>query len=125
MFLYALDELFYVLGKLVLHDVNGQWVVGYEILALALLCCMERCNGRPINPHKMRGFASTMMDVVDEAPLERLAWVVYDRMLLPGKLPVLIGQHPIDKTLRGVNMLIYKGKGDSEHCPHASSVLSM
>ena len=67
MLLYALDELFYVFQKLRLYDANGRRVVGYQILSLTLVCCMEQCSGKPIDPHMMKGATSTMMDVNDKA----------------------------------------------------------
>ena len=39
MMLYAMDEMFHIFWGMRANDVNGQCVVAYEILALALLHC--------------------------------------------------------------------------------------
>ena len=117
MLLYALDEISYVFQKLKPNDVDRRRVLGYEILSPTLLCCMERHNVKPIHPHMMRGVVSTMMDVDDEARLERLACVVYNGVLLLGDMPLLSRQHSLNRILSGTCRLIYRGEPDSEHCP--------
>ena len=58
-----------------------------------------------------------MMNVDDEAQLERLRWVVYDGVLLPGDMSPLSGQHLLDRILNGAYKLIFRGEQDSQHCP--------
>ena len=96
-------------------------MLGYKILSLALLCCMEQCNGKPIDPHMTMGVMSTMMDVDDEAYLERLVWAVYNGVLLPGDMPPLSEQHSLDRILSGTCRLIYRREQDCQHC-HASTI---
>ena len=64
----------------------------------------------------MSGSASTLMDVNDELSIERLVWVVYDGVLLPGKMPKLSGQHSWSQIIMGTFTLIYKGKKNCDHC---------
>ena len=64
-----------------------------------------------------------MMDVNEETQLERLTWAVYDKVLLPGDIPLMSGPHSLDRILSGVYRLIYRGKWDSKHCP-ASTICS-
>ena len=82
---------------------------------------MEQCNGKPIDPHMTMGVMSTMMDVDDEAYLERLVWAVYNGVLLPGDMPPLSGQHSLDRILSGTCRLIYRRDQDCQHC-HASTI---
>ena len=117
MLLYALDELFYVFRKLGLNDVDGRQVLAYKILSLTSVCCTERHNGKPIDPHMTMGVTSTMMDVDDKAWLERLTWAMYNGVLLLGDVPPLSRQHSLDRILSSTYRLIYRGKQDSEHCP--------
>ena len=70
MLLYALDDVFHVFRVVRATDLDGQCIVAYEILLFASLCCMGQ-RGKPINPYKTCGDASTIVDVDDEKGLER------------------------------------------------------
>ena len=65
------------------NNLDGQHVVTHEILSFASLHCTE-WRGKPINPHKTCGDASTMVDVDDKKGPKRLAWAIHDGVLLPG-----------------------------------------
>ena len=90
MLLYALDKLFHVFRGVGANDINAQCIVAYKILSFSLLCCTEQ-RGKPIDPCKTSGDASTLVDVDDKKGLQWLAWAVYDGMLLPGDPPELQG----------------------------------
>ena len=56
-----------------------------------------------------------MMDVNEESGLERLAWVVYDGVLLLGDMLTLSGQHSLDR----IHSLFMEGKKAPNTAPHA------
>ena len=86
MLLYVLDELFHVFRGMGANDLDRQHIIAYEILSLASLHCTER-RGKPKKHHKMHGEAYPRVDLNDMDSLERLAWVVYDGVFLPGNPP--------------------------------------
>ena len=116
MSLYALDELFHVFRRVGANNLNGQHVVAHEILSFALLHCTEQ-RGKPINPHKTCGDASTMVDVDDEKGLKWLAWAIYDSVLLPRDPLQLQGQHDWVQIMAGTYCLVFWGEYDFDHCP--------
>ena len=57
-----------------------------------------------------------LLNVDDVCHLERLAWVVYDGVLLVGPWPKLSGDHPWCTVLAGLHQHIYRGHDDVAHC---------
>ena len=115
MLLYALDELFHVFRGWGENDLNGQCVVAHDILSFASLCCME-WRGKPINPCKTCGDASTMVDANAETGLKQLTWVIYDGVLLPRDPRQLQGQHDWLQIMAGTYHLMFQGEHDFDHC---------
>ena len=118
MLLYTLDKLFHVFKGVGANDLNGQCMVAHEILSFASLCCME-WRGKPINPCKTCGDASTMVDVDDEKGLKQLTWAIYDGVFLPGDPPQLQGQHDWAQIMAGTYHLMFWGEYNFDHFPHA------
>ena len=100
----------------VLLPQDVQHIVAYDILSFASLHCTE-WRGRPINPHKTSGDASTMVDVNDEMGLKLLAWAIYDVVLLPGNPLQLLGEHNWAWIMAGTYHLVFWGEYDYDHCP--------
>ena len=85
MLLYALDELFYIFSQVKsLQAVNEKVILAYEILCLSTNWCTDRWNGV-----EKTGVPDTLalLNLNDACHLERLAWVVYDGVLLAGPGP--------------------------------------
>ena len=92
MLLYALDELFHVFRGMGTNDLDGQCVIAYQILSLALLHYTEWCS-KPKKCHKMHRGAYPRVDLNNMDSLKCLAWAVYDRVFFPGNLPMLTSHH--------------------------------
>ena len=92
MMLYMLDKLFCIYRGVGMNDVDGQHIVAYQNLTIALLHCMKQC----ISPKKA---CSTLEDAYswvvlsDVNGLECLAWAVYDGVFMPGD-PLVLTSHP-------------------------------
>ena len=83
MFLYALDELFYIYDQVKCQQgVDKRLVVAYEILGLAVLHCTKWWHGS-----EKQGMpdALSLLNINDTHHLECLTWVVYDGSLLVGR----------------------------------------
>ena len=61
--------------------------------------------------------ANDLMD--GEKGLKWLAWAIYDGVLLPGDPPHLQGQHDWVQIIAGTYCLVFRGKSDFDHYPHA------
>ena len=86
MFLFLLEEMVYVYAHISADDVDGMWVMAYEVLAMAEM--WYRLCKRSTNPQDMIG-GDAMSRVVlgDLTGLEKLMWVVFDRALGTGASP--------------------------------------
>ena len=110
MMLYTLDELFYMFWDIGTNDIDGQCIVTYEILTVALLHCMEWC-GSPKKPCNTLGDAYPRVVLSDVNGLECLAWAVYDGVFVPGHPPVLTGHHDWSHIITGITLhLIFHRK---------------
>ena len=116
MMLYTLDKLFYVCRGVGANDVDGQHIIAYEILTVALLRCKERCS----NPKKAcntLGNAYPRVNLNDVNGLERLAWAIYDGVYMPSNLLALTGHHDWECIITGTTLhLIFRGVTNNEHC---------
>ena len=116
MMLYALDELFYMFWGIGTNDIDGQHVISYEILTVALLCCME-WHGSPKKPCNALGDAYPRVVLSNMNDLEHMAWAIYDSVFVPGNPPVLTGHHDWLHIITGTTLhLIFCRKTPSEHC---------
>ena len=116
MMLYALDELFYMFWGIGANDIDGQCVVAYEILTIALFCCTE-WHGSPKKPCNTLGDAYPRVILSDVNSLECLAWAVYNGVFVPGDPPALTGHHDWSCIIAGTTLcLIFHGKTPSKHC---------
>ena len=114
MLLYVLDELFYIYTQIKNSQrVDDKVVLAYEILCISTNPCMDWQNGV-----EKTGVpdALALLNVVDVCHLERLAWAVYDGVLLVGPWPKLSGDCPWCAVLAGLQQHIYKGRDDAAHC---------
>ena len=100
MLLYVLDELSYIYMQIK----NSQWeddklMLAYEILCLSTNHCMDQRNGV-----EKTGItdALALLNMADIHYLKRLMWVVYNRVLLVGPPPKLLGNHPWCAVLAGL-----------------------
>ena len=103
------------------NDIDGQFMVAYNILLFVWLHCME-WQGKPTDPHHTSGDASTLVDEDDEKGLNQLAWAVYDGLLLPGDPPKLQGWHAWVWIIVGTHHLVFKANSDSNHCPPCTAM---
>ena len=89
-------------------------MLAYEILCISANCCTDRRNGI-----KKTGMpdALALLNVEDVRHLERLAWTVYDGILMVGPQPKLLGDRPWCTVLAGLQQHIYRGHNDAAHCP--------
>ena len=60
--------------------------------------------------------AVSLVNLKDTRHLECLAWAVYDRALLVGSCPELLGDHQWCTMLAGIFRHIYKGCNEMAHC---------
>ena len=112
MMLYVLDELFYVYRGVGANDVDGQHVIAYEILTLALLHLTEWCG----NPKKA-GDAYQRVNLNDVNGLERLTWAIYNGVYVPSDPPALTGHHSWERIIMGTTLhLIFCRVTNSKHC---------
>ena len=96
---------------------DRQCIVTYEILALALLYCMEWCGSDKKQCNTL-GDVYPLVDLSDVDGLEHLAWAVHKGMFIPGDPPRLTGLHDRSRIIAGMTLcLIYHGKTVGEHCP--------
>ena len=116
MMLYTLDELFYMFQGVGANDIDRQHNIAYEILTVALLCCMEQ-HGSPKKPCNTLGDAYPRVVLSNMNGLECLAWAMYDGVFVPGDPPALTGHHDWSHIITGTTLhLILHGKIPSEHC---------
>ena len=116
MLLYALNELFYVYKGVGVNDADGQCVVAYEILMVALLHCTE-WHGSQKKECNTLGAAYPGVNLSDVNGLECLAWAVYDGVYVPGNPLALTGYHDWEHIIAGTTLhLIFCGKTNIEHC---------
>ena len=115
LFLYTLDELFFIYNQLKDDDVDACSITMWEILNVAQHHCTEQRGGGKPKGHTL-GDAYPHVNLQDLAGLEQLAWAVYDGMSAPGPLPEMLGCHDWDCMLAGtVIPLIYHGKTPYVH----------
>ena len=115
MLLYTLDKLFYIYDQVKCYrGIDEKLVVAYEILSLAVLCCME-CWGWV----EKTGIpdALLLVNLRKTHHLECLAWAVYDGALLVGSHPELLGERQWCTVLAGIFKHIYKGRNEMAYCP--------
>ena len=74
MMLYALDELFYMFWGIGANNIDGQRIITYEILTVALLHCTEQ-HSSPKEPCNSLGDAYPRVVLSDVNGLECLACV--------------------------------------------------
>ena len=86
MMLSAMDEMFHIFQGMGDNDVNGQCIVAYKILTLALLHCMEQCSCAKKCCNTL-GNAYPLVDLTEVDDLECLAWAVYNSIFVPGDPP--------------------------------------
>ena len=122
MMLYAMDEMFHLFWGVGANNLDGQCVIAYEILALALLCCTEWCSSAKTCCNTL-GDAYPLVDLTDVDHLECLVWAVYDGIFIPGNPPRLTGHHNWSHIIVGMTLyLIYHGKTMEEYCPPCTVV---
>ena len=115
MLLFTLDELFYIFNQIKKQRrADEKIVVAYEILCLSVQQCTEWRHG--VEKTSVPD-ALSLLNVDDARHLERLAWAVYDGMLLVGGRPKLPGDRPWCTVLAGLYKHIYRGHNDVAHCP--------
>ena len=115
MLLYVLDELFYIYAQIKNSQrLEDKLVLAYEILCISTNCCTDRRNG--IEKTGMPD-ALALLKVDDIRHLKRLAWVVYDGILLVGPRPKLSGNHLWCTVLARLHQHVYRGCDVSAHCP--------
>ena len=115
MMLYMLDELFYVYRGVGTNNMDGQCIIAYEILTIALLQYMEWCS----NPKKAcntLGNAYPRVNLNAVNGLKRLTWAIYNGVYMPSKLPALTGHHDWERIITGTQGLIFHGVTANEHC---------
>ena len=126
MFLWMIEEYVYILSQLCINDLNGQMVLGHELLLLTCnRCCRKRGGGQGschtgIQPvDRLQAISLDRLKHVicsnDTFLLERLAWGVYDNMYGPGDAPDLTGFKTYGQVLKCLVEKIYKGH--HMHCP--------
>ena len=107
MLLYALDELFYVYAQVKnSRRPDEKLMLAYEILCISANPCTNRQNG--IEKTGVPD-ALALLNVEDVCHLERLAWAVYDGVLLVGLWPELSGNCPWCTVLARL-------RDDTAHC---------
>ena len=114
-FLYALDELFYIFDQVKWQQgTDERLIIAYEILCLSMLQCTEWWHGM-----EKKGVpdALSLLNVNDTHHLEHLTWVVYDRALLVGRRSELPGNWQWCTVLVDLYRHIYRGCDDTAHCP--------
>ena len=117
MMLYAMDEMFHVFQGMGANDLNGQCVIAYEILALALLHCTEQCSCIKKHCNNLND-TYPLVDLTDVDDLECLACAVYSNVFIPGDPPMLTSHHDWSCIITGMTLhLIFHGKTVEEHCP--------
>ena len=93
MLLYALDELFYVYAQVKnSQKPDKKLVLAYEIQCISANHCTNRWNG--IEKTSVPD-ALALLNVEDVHHLERLAWAVYDGILLVDQQARAFGQLPL------------------------------
>ena len=115
-FMYVLDELFFVFNKLWADDFHAQCMVAYEILQIVLHQCMEwrRSDKKKGN---MLGDGHPWVDFQDADGLKCLSWAMYDRVFMPSNKLALSGHYDWDCVVAGTLIcLIFRGQTDKEHC---------
>ena len=97
MFLWMVEEFLYILGHLHEEDRDGHIVLGHELLLLMWSrCCNKRGGGRGahcasalLTDHLPPCSTDTLECIVwaskDTTSLERLAWAVFNNLLMPGQ----------------------------------------
>ena len=83
--MFIMEEMFNVFHNLRVNDYYVQLIVAYKWFLFASQQCAQHCGGQHIPLSQTRGSAGTLMDVCDEACIERLMWVVYDGVLWPSE----------------------------------------
>ena len=115
MFLFTLDELFYIYDQIKKQwRVNEKIVIAYEILCLSANQCTERWHG-----FEKTGMPNTLalLNMDDTRHLECLVWAVHDGALLVGPRPKLPGDGPWCTVLAGLHRHIYRGCNNVALCP--------
>ena len=92
MLLDMLHELFYVYRGVGVNDTDGERIVAYEILTVALLHCTE-WHGSQTKECNTLGATYPRMNLSDVKCLEHLTWAVYNWVYVPGYPPALTGCH--------------------------------
>ena len=103
----------YVYVRISAEDVDGLQVMVYEVLTMMEM--RYRLCKRSANPLDMtQGDTMSRMVLGDLSRLERLAWAVFERVLVAGVPP----KESWEQVVRGIfNKLIYVGRNPSDQCP--------
>ena len=117
MFLFLLEEMVYAYTHVGADDVDGLWVMAYEVLTMAeMWYCL--CK-RSANPQDMiRGDAMSRVVLGDLARLEKLTWAIFDGALATGASPELGANESLEWVVCGIfDKLVYVGRNPSDQCP--------
>ena len=117
MFLFLLEEMAYAYARINADDIDGLWVMVYEVLAMAEM--WYRLCKRSANPQDMmQGNAMCCVVLGDLAGLERLMWAIFDGVLATGVSPELRPNESWERVVCGIfDKLVYIGRNPSDQCP--------
>ena len=88
--LFYTHELFHVFNQLKDDDFDMFCIGAWEILHIAQCHCMEWHRARKCKGHTL-GDAYLHINFQDPAGLEWLAWAIYNRVFIPGRVPEMLG----------------------------------
>ena len=106
MMLHAMDEIFHIFQGVGANDLDGHGVVAYEILALALLHCMEQ-HGSDKKRFNTLDDAYPLVDLNNVDDLECLPWAVYNGVFIPGDPPRLTSHHDQSRIITGTTLCLF------------------
>ena len=117
MFLFLLEEMAYVYAHINTDDVNGLWVMAYEVLVMAEMQ-YHLCK-RSANPQDMmQGNAMSHIVLGDLNRLERLMRAIFDVALAAGVSPEFGPDESWEWVVHGIfDKLVYIGENPSSWCP--------
>ena len=115
MFLFLLEEMVYT--HVSTDNINGLWVIAYEVLAMAEM--RYHLRKRSANPQDMTpGDAMSCIVLGDLTGLEKLTWAIFDGVLATGASPELRPDESWKRVVHGIfDKLVYVGRNPSNRCP--------
>ena len=107
LFLFLLEEMAYAYAHVNTDDIDGLWVMVYEVLTMAEM--RYHLRKRSANPLDMMwGYAMSCIVLGDLTGLEKLVWAVFDGALAAGPSPELGPDESWEQVVCGIfDKLVY------------------